>query len=212
VALVTEDFSASADALARGAEIAIDAARPPGWLLPTTSTGVVTVDAGPDGLPRVSVSQGWENLIAATDLSGEVTAAIGAFLDSRRGQPVEDMPPWYPDPDRADLPSAMDRINRALETAIARLERVSTMVPEEPQPAAENRTGQVKVFAGQGRMAVSVDPGWARGRSFASVSAEIDEVVHEAAEKAAHESESAETTDPLAVDPRAPYDYLRSVL
>lgn len=205
---MTNDLRARADALVAEGESSIAACQRVEDL--DMVSPWVTVEPGVDGAPQVTVKQGWETSLTPAGLGVAVSAAIHAFLVARTEQPLP-VTSWQPRVDGADLTAALERINLALDAAMARLREVSSRAVAEPEPAAQSRTGQVRVFAEHGSVVVVIDPAWAHGKSGSAVSGEINELIYQTLEKVS-DGPKPMSEDPLMADPQAALDWLRSVL
>jgi len=188
----------------------IAAARRPDGLDPAVpASSAVKVTEGRAGVPEVRIETALERVVPAAELGTAVTAAITSFLRERQPEvaPEEELPAWQPDTSGQNLNGAMLRINAALDASFAKLAEAQGQLTGEGRATLADERGRVRAEVQGGTVtSVEIDPGWATGKSGATIGMEISGVMADAA------TTRTEPTDPLATDPRALYEFLRETL
>ena len=208
---VSENTHASEiDRLIHSSKDVIAAARrPDGLELEAPVSSAVKVAEGRAGVPEVRIETAWERVVPAAELGMAVTAAITSFLRERQPAvaPEEELPAWHPDTSGQNLNAAMQRINAALDASFAKLAEVQGQLTGEGRSTLADEGGRVRAQAQDGTVtSVEIDPAWATGKSGATIGMEISGVTADAA------TTRTTSTDPLATDPRAVYEFLRETL
>ena len=208
---VSENTHASEiDRLIHSSKDVIAAARRPAGLeLEAPVSSAVKVAEGRAGVPEVRIETAWERVVPAAELGMAVTAAITSFLRERQPAvaPEEELPAWHPDTSGQNLNAAMQRINAALDASFAKLAEVQGQLTGEGRSTLADERGRVRAQAQDGTVtSVEIDPAWATGKSGATIGMEISGVTADAA------TTRTTSTDPLATDPRAVYEFLRETL
>lgn len=203
-------LAARGDALISAADDVIAACREAQSDAFPETPDVAVVTLHDDGYPSIRIVSDWEKRIPATGLGDAVNRAVGEYYAAEAPAPDSDLleQAWHPDASGRHLTTAMQRLNDAMDVAVARLTHAIAQLDAEPAPSATNRTGRIKVYANTGQLqSIHIDPGWAKGKSGAAISMELDEALRTTAL-----AEPATSLDPLAADPRALLSYLKEML